>query len=149
MNRIQLQQMADARIVDAGVLLDGARWEFAYCAAGYAVECGLKSCVLARMSLTGWVFDLKWKADQCLTHDFGKLIDLAGLNVELDAKLAASAAAAAVSGGPLGGLFASHWGTATQWKVDSRYLARTELEARGLYEAITQNPDGVLPWIKT
>jgi len=39
--------MAEERLRDAKALLDGQRWEFAYYSAGYAVECALKSCVLA------------------------------------------------------------------------------------------------------
>jgi hypothetical protein len=56
-NRAELRQMANERIKDTKALIDGKRWEFAYYAAGYAVECALKSCVLARMIYTGWVFD--------------------------------------------------------------------------------------------
>jgi hypothetical protein len=128
--------MAEERILDAKALLDGGRWEFAYYAAGYAVECGLKSCILARMIHTAWVFEEKWKAQDCLTHDFAELVKLAGLNTELNAMLAASLA------------FVANWGTALLWKVTTRYQARTEAEARALYAAITDVPDGVLPWIK-
>jgi hypothetical protein len=138
--------MAQERILDAKALLDGGRWEFAYYAAGYAVECALKSCLLARMVYTAWVFQEKWEARVCLTHDFGKLVDLAGMRDELNNKLKASAAVAA-AGSP-GGAFVGHWGTVLQWTVESRYQPRTEAEARALYEAITHNPDGVLPWIQ-
>ena len=96
---------------------------------------------------TGWVFEEKWKAQDCLTHDFGELVRLAGLQGELNAQLAASAAVAAV-GGPPGGMFAGHWGTVTQWKVSDRYESKTEAEARSLYTAITHDPDGVLRWIR-
>jgi len=75
-----------------------------------------------------------------------KLINLAGLRDELNNRLAASAAAA--GSGPPGGAFVGHWGTALQWRVESRYEPKTEAQARGLYEAITHDPDGVLPWIK-
>ena len=148
MNRADLQKMAEERIKDAKALLDGGRWEFAYYTAGYAVECALKSCLLARMIYTGWVFKEKWDAKQCLTHEFKELIDLAGLRDELNAKHAASAAAAAASGGPPGSLLAIYWGTVMQWKVTSRYETKTESDARSLYEAITNNPDGVLLWIQ-
>ncbi len=141
--------MAEERIKDAKALLDAGRWKFAYYVAGYAVECALKSCLLARMVHTAWVFEDRWKAQDCLTHDFGELIRLAGLGVELGKKTAASAAAAAAAGGPPGGAFAGHWGVVIQWEVASRYQARTEAESKGLYEAITHTPDGVLPWLKT
>jgi hypothetical protein len=137
--------MAEERLRDAKALLDGQRWEFAYYTAGYAVECALKSCVLARMVYTAWVFEEKWEAKLCLTHDFSKLIDLAGLRTELNNQLAASAATAS---GPTGGLFVLHWGTVSQWKVESRYQAKTETEAKALYAAITHVPDGVLLWIQ-
>ncbi|HYT88340.1 MAG TPA: HEPN domain-containing protein [Gemmataceae bacterium] len=144
MNQADLQKMADERILDAKVLLDGGRWEFAYYAAGYAIECALKSCLLARMIYTGWVFQEKIKPDECLTHDFGKLVQLAGLTDELNNKLKASAAA----GGPAGAAFAKHWTIVILWKVTSRYEAKTQLEAEILYNAITHDPDGVLRWIK-
>ena len=98
---------------------------------------------------TGWVFKEKVKIEECLVHDFGKLLDLAELRGELNAKLAASAAAAAAAGGPPGGAFAANWGVVSQWKVTSRYEAKTEAQARELYAAITDSPDGVLPWIRT
>jgi hypothetical protein len=147
-NQAELREMAKERIKDAKALLRGKRWGFAYYTAGYAVECGLKSCVLARMVHTAWVFQEKWEAKVCLTHEFAKLIDLAGLRNELDAKLAASAAAAAAAGGPPGGVFAGYWGTVIQWKVATRYESKTEAEAKGLYEAITAKTDGVLKWIQ-
>jgi len=39
--------------------------------------------------------------------------------------------------------------TILDWNVDIRYQERSELEARKLYEAITDNANGVLPWIKS
>ncbi len=148
MNRAELQAMAEERVKDAKVLLDSGRWEFAYYAAGYAIECALKPCLLARMVNTAWVFQEKWDAKTCLTHSFESLIDLAGLRDELNNKLASSAAAAAAAGGPPGGPFGAFWGTAALWKVESRYQPRTDREARDLYEAITHDPDGILPWLK-
>jgi hypothetical protein len=55
-------------------------------------------------------------------------------------QLAASAAA--------GGAFATNWKTAILWKVESRYVPRPEAEARALYAAIADKPDGVLKWIQ-
>ncbi len=60
MNQAELQTMAEERLKDAKALIDGGRWEFAYYAAGYAVECALKSCILARMIHTGLIFKEKW-----------------------------------------------------------------------------------------
>ncbi len=147
MNQSELREMAKERIKDAKVLLRGKRWEFAYYAAGYSVECALKSCVLARMIHTAWVFEERWKAQECLTHDFDELVRLAGLTDELNAKLSASAAAA-VAGGPPGGQFSNYWGTVLRWKVASRYQTTSEADATELYIAITDKSDGVLKWIQ-
>lgn len=133
--------MAEERLKDAKTLIDGSRWEFAYYAAGYAVECALKSCVLARMIHTAWIYEEKWEAKSCLTHEFGKLVQLAGLKDQRDIDLKASAAA--------GGELAANWTTAERWKVTSRYEAKTEAEARELYAAIADEPYGVLRWIRT
>jgi hypothetical protein len=132
--------MAEETLKDAKVLLDGSRWEFAYYAAGYAVECALKSCILARMIHTGWVFKEKWDAKQCLTHDFTTLVVLADLKAQLDADMAASAAA--------GADFHLNWNTAKVWTVTSRYEAKTEVDAKQLYAAIADEPHGVLRWIR-
>jgi hypothetical protein len=148
LNQADLQKLAQERIQDAAALIAGGRWSFAYYVSGYAVECALKSCILSRMIHTGWIFEPKVKIDQVLTHDFGQLIEIAGLKPQLDARLAASAAAAAASGGPPGGVFVGYWGTVLQWDVTSRYAAKTEVEARELYGAITQAPDGVMQWIQ-
>ena len=50
--RAEWQQLAEDRILDAQALLAPAvaRWSAAYYLIGYAVECGLKSCVLARVA---------------------------------------------------------------------------------------------------
>ena len=52
MNRTNLQRLAEERARDAELLLEGGQWSGAFYLAGYAVECGLKSCVLARIERT-------------------------------------------------------------------------------------------------
>ncbi|MGL4555005.1 MAG: hypothetical protein ACRC33_27880 [Gemmataceae bacterium] len=139
-HRYPFSHNLDLAIYAAWAAVALGRWEFAYYSAGYAVECALKSCLLVRMIHTAWIFEEKWKAQDCLTHDFGELVRLSGLIKELNEALAASAAA--------GGEFVGNWATATQWKVTSRYEARTEAEAKGLHAAITDNPHGVLKWVQ-
>jgi hypothetical protein len=140
-NQADLQRLAEERIKDAKGLLDGGRWEFAYYAAGYAVECALKSCILARMIHTGWIFDEEVKkVDECRTHEFMKLIQIAGMIDLLNDALKMSATA--------GGEFVANWDKAREWKVTSRYASRTEAEARELFAAITDDPHGVLRWIR-
>jgi hypothetical protein len=140
-NQTELQKMAQERLKDAQTLIEGGRWEFAYYAAGYAVECALKSCILSRMIHTGWVFEEKWEAKLCLTHEIPKLVQLAGLTDQLNVDLKKSAAADKE--------FAVNWETAKSWTVTSRYATKTEADAKKLYAAIAEEPHGVLQWIRT
>jgi hypothetical protein len=140
LNRAELQQLTEDRIQDAQALIRGKRWSFAYHVAGYAVECAWKSCLLARMIHTGWVFEEKAKIDECLTHDFERLVRIAGLTDELHASLKATSAS--------GGAFAKNWETVNEWRVTDRYGSKTRSEALILLKAIIDEPDGVLPWIK-
>lgn len=141
MNRLELQQLTDERLLDVQALLTGQRWAFAYYNAGYAVECALKACFLARMPLTGWVFQEKANIKECLTHDFKELVKLAGLQDELSTRLQLSSTNSDT--------FRGNWGVVTNWSVTARYVPRTEAEARELYEALIRDPDGVMPWIRT
>jgi HEPN domain len=141
LNQAELQQMAEERIKDAKALLDAGRWEFAYYVAGYSIECALKSCVLSRMVVSGWVFkEQTKKVDECRVHDFNSLIAIAHLKDELNARLQASAAA---NDG-----FVTNWNAVGSWTVTSRYQPRSEAEARALYAAITAEPHGVMRWIR-
>ena len=138
--------MAEVRLADAKVLLDGGRWEFAYYAAGYAVECGLKSCVLSRMIITGIVFEEKWDGrrwlpDEFRTHELEKLVELAGLKDQRNADLQASAEA--------GNDFRKNWETVMRWTVFSRYAGKSEDDAKQLVAAIIDESHGVMRWIRT
>ena len=80
--RAEWQQLAEDRILDAQAHLAPAvaRWSAAYYLVGYAVECGLKSCVVARVAAHPEVIyeDKKFSLD-AWTHDFDRLILVAGL----------------------------------------------------------------------
>ncbi len=136
MNQAKLRHMAEERILDAGALLAANRWSYAYYVAGYAVECGLKSCVLAQMIHTGGIFEIKRFSEQCFTHDFITLLNLAGLKPALEAELQSNTS------------FQGHWGIASAWKETSRYEQKTRPEAEDLYAAITEGTNGVIPWIR-
>lgn len=100
----------------------------------------MKSCVLSRMIYTGLVFREDLKPKECPTHDFEKLVDLAGLKDELETRLKQSRANRDE--------FRLNWPTVLEWEPGSRYAARSEVEAKRLYEAITQDPHGVLIWTR-
>jgi hypothetical protein len=137
--RAEWQQLAEDRILDALAHLVPAvgRWSAAYYLVGYAVECGLKSCVLAlvgahpeviseerRFSLDAW------------THDIESLIVLARLEVDRDADSAANPA------------LYTNWQRVAEWTEESRYLQKTRPEAERLFEAVTHPNDGVMRWIR-
>lgn len=136
MNRTELQQLCEERIDDARVLLTAKRWPGAYYVAGYALECALKSCVLAYVDRTGIIFEDKKYAQKCWTHDIEELVRQAGLAVERD-----KAAGANLNLG-------QHWLTAKDWSESCRYRMSTQLHAEKLFNALTDNADGVLPWVK-
>ena len=136
MNRAQLRQLAEDRILDAACLLAGGRPAGAYYLAGYAVECGLKACIMAHVEAAGAIFEDKKFSEKCWTHDLEELLKLANLKPTLDADTAANAA-----------LFAN-WGVAKVWKETSRYEQRAQPEAQAMLDAIDSKPDGVLQWIR-
>jgi hypothetical protein len=138
-NRAHWQNLAEERVLDADVLLQAGRWAGAFHLIGYAVESGLKSCVLAYMenSNADVIFRERKFSDNCWTHNIEELVRLAGLRSALDLDMAANR--------QLG----INWIYATQWKEISRYQTATEFNARRLYQAVAYAADGVLPWIRT
>ena len=137
MKKSELQQLADDRIIDAQSLLDAKRWSAAYYLAGYAAECALKACVLSYVEKNpDVIFREKRYSEQCWTHKIDSLLELADLTADRDQKFAANPA------------FFLNWQTATDWNPESRYLQLAEVDARSLFEAITNSNHGVLQWIK-
>jgi hypothetical protein len=135
LNRADLQQLADDRVADAKALLDAGRWSGAYYLSGYAIECALKASIAGQTNLHD--FPDKAVVQKSYTHDLLDLLDLAGLKLQL--KLDTTPAP-----NPLG----INWQFVKNWNEKTRYQQRTEAEARRLYEAVTNIPNGVLPWIK-
>lgn len=137
MNRFDFQQLAADRISDGEALLAAHRWAGAYYLAGYAVECGLKSCVLARVSqATEIIFEDRKFSEKCWTHNLLDLVKLAGLEAARASDMAANAA------------LANHWAVVKDWSEQSRYKPSDEAQARLLFHAITDSENGVLPWIR-
>ncbi len=136
MNRAELRQLAQDRVLDAAILLAGGRWAGAYYLAGYAAECGLKACIMAHVEATGVIFTDKKFSEKCWTHDLEVLVVQANLKPALDVHITANAA------------FLINWGIARDWEESSRYLQKTQAQAQALYDAISANPDGVFQWIQ-
>jgi len=137
LNRVQLQDLAEDRVLDAETLLAAGRWSAAYYLAGYAVECGLKACVLAYVERTGVIFRDRKFAEKCWTHDVEALVKAADLDAARGLDVAANAD------------LKRNWAYATAWTETSRYERKTESEARSLFDAVTDAVNGVLPWIRS
>jgi hypothetical protein len=140
-NRADWQETAEEKLLAVDALLAASQWASAYYLAGYAIECGLKSCVLARLAgFPEVIFDVKVGktfSKDCWTHDVEALVGLAGLKPELDA---------AIAGAPA---LAAHWQVVAEWNEVTRYQRKTELEAQKLYNAIADPVNGVMQWIKS
>lgn len=136
MNRVGWQQLAEERIEDARALLHADRWGCAYYVAGYAIECALKSCVLAYVERSGIIFDDPKFLAGCRTHDLEDLMKLADLERVFGPARGASPN------------LAVFWGIVCGWSEESRYQRKVQADAEQLYEAITNDPDGILLWIR-
>jgi hypothetical protein len=136
-NRLQWQQLAEQQLLDAKALLDAHRWSGAYYLAGYAVECGLKSCVLARVTAAAEIiFDDKRFSEKCWTHSVEELVKLAGLETIRAADTAANAG------------LGRNWLIVKDWGENSRYQMTSHQKAKKLYNAIADNVNGVMQWIR-
>jgi len=112
-------------------------WAAAYYLAGYAIECGLKSCVLAYVEKNADVIYREKKySENCWTHDIGTLVKASGLDALRVAEARANLA------------FGVNWGHALKWSETMRYKFMPESDAKRLYEAVTHHVNGVLPWIR-
>lgn len=137
MDRLGWQQLAEQRVEDARTLLDASRWSCAYYVAGYAIECALKACVLRYVAESGIIFDDPKFLGGCRTHDLEDLLKLADLQARFGLACGANPNLIAF------------WGITTTWSEESRYRQKSQADAEQLYEAITNDPDGVLRWIRT
>ena len=82
--RQQLQVLADTRLFEAQALLAVKHWAGAYYLAGYAIEMAIKACFMARLRPD----ELPTKKDcnNFYTHEFGTLLNIAGLTAELNSE---------------------------------------------------------------
>jgi HEPN domain-containing protein len=135
MNRAIWQKLALERIKDAKALLKLKRWAGAYYIAGYAVECGLKSCIIVYLMKTD-VFPEKRFSEQCWTHDLDRLVELAGLRAALVADVAADVD------------LSENWDIVREWKESSRYALTPKAKAKKMVAAVADSKHGVLSWIK-
>lgn len=137
MDRADWHQLAEERLLDAQALLAAGRWSGAYYLAGYAVECALKSCVLAHLaSDLGVIFRDKRFSEKSWSHNFDELVRLADLTSIRDSNFKANPA------------LRVNWETVGVWTETSRYQLIAEPRAIEILQAIDHPTDGVLPWLR-
>jgi HEPN domain-containing protein len=136
LNRADLQQLAEDRVLDADALLNAGRWSGAYYLSGYAVECALKACIARKTGL--YDFPERTTVQRSYTHNLSELLDVAELRVQL--QLDTTQAANPVLG--------ANWQRVKDWNEKARYQQTPEVEARRFYQAVTDPVNGVLSWIK-
>jgi hypothetical protein len=137
--RAEWQQLADDRILDARAhLVAGVdRWSGAYYLIGYAVECGLKSCVLARVAAhPEIIYQDRQFSNSAWTHDLESLLIVADLKVARDAEAVVNVA------------LYTNWQQVKQWNEKSRYQRKTQADAQRLFNAVTDPINGVMQWIR-
>jgi hypothetical protein len=118
------------RIEEAGVLFKAKKYDGAYYLAGYAIECALKACIAK--ATRRHTFPDKQFVNKCHTHNVEELVLHAGLKAALQADPALLLC----------------WAVVKDWNEQSRYERKTRVEAKALYDAITDPAHGVLQWIK-
>ena len=137
--RAEWQQLAEDRILDAQVFLTPGvdRWSAAYYLVGYAVECGLKSCVMARLiAHPEIVYQTRNFSNDAWTHDFEKLLLVADIKADRDADILANR------------IRFEHWQRVRKWDESARYQQKSFDEARLLFDAVNDPNDGVMQWIR-
>jgi HEPN domain-containing protein len=133
MNRADLQQLSNARIREAKILLAAGEYSGAYYLAGYAVECALKSCYAKSIKR----YDFPDKAvTKVFIHSLKDLTKVANVDSELDLAIKADSQ------------LETNWVLVRVWSEQSRYAIWTREDAAALVQAIISRKGGVLPWIR-
>lgn len=128
--------MADLRVDDAKMLLEGGRFPAAYYLLGYAVECALKACVAKQIKEHD--FPDKQLVLDSYTHNLEQLIRISGIKSQFDSRMKVDKP------------FEVSWTTVKDWTEAARYDDNVpEVKARDLLNAVTNATSGVLTWLKT
>jgi len=135
MNRFDLQKMAEERVADAAALLAAERYRAAYYLCGYAIECALKACIARKTR--EFDFPDRKVVNDSYVHDLTKLLTVAALTQSHRDEMDRNES------------FAAYWVIVQDWSEASRYDGSiTQEEAWRLFRAVTDEPNGVLAWLK-
>ena len=87
LTKIGLQELARSRLAESVALFEAGHFSGAYYLGGYAIELALKACIAA--SFQPDTIPDRGFVERIYTHDLRKLVELAGLEVDRLAKVAA------------------------------------------------------------
>jgi len=136
-NRLESQELAKRKLVDAEAMLAASRWSAAYYHCGYVIECALKACILARLENDlGLFFEERRYQEKCWGHDLAGLLRLANLEPDFLAECSSNSN------------LVGFWGIVNAWNEASRYKEWTESQARLLFEAVNDSVNGAFQWIQ-
>lgn len=135
LNRNDLQEISRIRLNEARILLKAGHYAGAYYLVGYSVECALKACIAKQTRRHD--FPDKKLANKAWVHNLENLVELAGLELELEQAMKANKD------------LELNWALVKDWTEESRYrVSISKQDANDLFSACTARKNGILPWMK-
>lgn len=133
--RALFQQLAEARLKEAKLLLRGHEPSGAYYLAGYSIECALKA-IIAKQFRANEIPD-KRLVNDVYSHELAKLLQLAGLESELNTVCRTDSE------------LDRRWSVVKNWNEQARYRAWSEEQATALIHAIDgdERTEGLFQWL--
>jgi hypothetical protein len=132
-DRATFQQLAEARLVEARLLLAHGHPSGAYYLAGYAIECALKAVIAADFRKDE-IPELK-RVQNIYTHDLSALLALANLREQLDSERETNPR------------LYQRWTTIKDWSEKARYVVSTAVDASAILDAVGDD-EGMLQWLR-
>jgi hypothetical protein len=130
-----LAKLAEAKAWDSLLLFEHGRHSNAYYLAGYAIEIGLKAIIAGEFRSD--TFPDKGFVGKIFVHNLEALVGLAGLATELRQRRQSNPR------------FDSNWAIAANWTEEARYEVTDSMRAAAMLDAVLNEEDGLLPWLKT
>ncbi len=101
MEKSEIEEIVQARLKDAEVLLEASRFDGSVYLCCYAIELGLKARICRTLQLNEYPTSGKYKTFK--THDLDMLLHLTGLEDEVKLK------------------YMTEWSVVAQWNPEARY----------------------------
>jgi hypothetical protein len=132
--KADLENLSEARLIDARELFNAARFSAAYYLSGYAIELGIKACI-AKLFQADAIPD-KGLVNAVYSHKLDELLGLAGIREQLKDDMNSDP------------MLSAAWGVASKWNEASRYEMWDQFAAASILDAVGDPNHGVLQWLK-